>query len=137
MRKFSRAGIMASSAMTLLWLAFCVPPAQAEEADQSGLTAGHVLACDTAEEVEAVLNATDADVSVRLTAVNDHFGRQSCNIVTAIFYRGDEAKTVLVPDGIVRIVKVNMVGYRSGDAWRRMTVPLAQYVGVLEQATSV
>jgi hypothetical protein len=134
MRKFSRAGIMASSATALLWLGLSAAPVQAGEA---GLSAGHVLACDTAEEVEAVLNATDSDLSARLIAVNDHFGQQSCNIVTAIFYQGDEAKTVLVPDGIVRIVKVNMVGYRSGGAWARMTTPLSQYVGVLEQATSV
>jgi hypothetical protein len=137
MRKLSRAGVIASSATVLLWLAFCVPPARAEEAAMAGLSAGHVLACDTAEEVEAVLNATDSDLTARLIAVNDHFGQQSCNIVTAIFYRGDEAKTVLVPDGIVRIVKVSMVGYRSGDAWTRMTTPLPQYVGVLEEATGV
>ena len=137
MRKLSRAGVMASSATALLWLGLSGSPVEAQQADQVGLTAGHVLACDTAEEVEAVLNATDSDVSARLIAVNDHFGQQSCNIVTAIFYQGDEAKTVLVPDGIVRIVKVSMVGYRSGDAWARMTTPLAQYVGVLEQATTV
>jgi hypothetical protein len=137
MRKFSRAGVLASSATALLWLNLSVSPVHAQQADQAGLTAGHVLACDTAEEVEAVLNAPDNDISVRLAAVNDHFGKQSCNVVTAIFYRGDEAKTVLVPDGIVRIVKVDLVGYRSGDAWMRMTTPLSQYVGVLEQATSV
>jgi hypothetical protein len=137
MRKFLRAGVMASSATALLWLSFSVPPVQAAEADQAGLSAGHVLACDTADEVEAVLNATDSDIAVRLAAVNDRFGKLSCNVVTAIFYRGDEAKTVLVPDGIVRIVKVDLVGYRSGNAWMRVTTPLAQYVGVLEQATSV
>jgi hypothetical protein len=137
MLRFSRAGLVASSATALLWLSFCAPPAQAEQVDQAGLTAGHVLACDTAEEVEAVLNATDGDIAVRLAAVNDRFGKQSCNVVTAIFYRGDEAKTVLVPDGVVRIVKVDLVGYRSGDAWMRMSTPLPQYVGVLEEATSV
>jgi hypothetical protein len=137
MRKFSRAGVAASSATALLWLTFCAPPAQAGQADQTGLTAGHVLACDTAEEVEAALNATESDLTARLAAINDRFGKQSCNIVNAIFYRGDDAKTVLVPDGIVRIVRVEMVGYRSGDAWTRMTIPLRLYVGVLEEATSV
>jgi hypothetical protein len=136
MRKFSRAGVAASSATALLLLTFC-SPVQAQQAGQGGLTAGHVLACDTAEEVEAVLNATDSNISVRLAAVNDRFGKQSCNVVTAIFYRGDEAKTVLVPDGVVRIVKVDLVGYRSGDAWMRISTPLRQYVGVLEEATSV
>jgi hypothetical protein len=136
MGRFSRAGVVASSATALLWLTLA-PPARAEPSDEAGLTTGHVLACDTADEVEAVLNATQSDMLVRVAAINDRFGKQSCNIVTAIFYRGDEAKTVLVPDGVVRIVKVNMIGYRSGDAWLRMTIPLPLYVGVLEAATSV
>jgi hypothetical protein len=137
MGRFSRAGVVASSATALLWLTFCALPARAGQSDEAGLSTGHVLACDTAEEVEAVLNATQSDMLVRVAAINDRFGKQSCNIVTAIFYRGDDAKTVLVPDGVVRIVKVNMIGYRSGDAWLHMTIPLPQYVGVLEAATSV
>ena len=99
MRKLSRAGVAASGATALL-LSLCSPV----QAERAGLTAGHVLACDTAEEVEAVLNATDGDISVRLAAVNDRFGKQSCNVVTALFYRGDEAKTVLVRDGVRRVV---------------------------------
>ena len=137
MRKLSCAGVAASSAILLSWLAFSASPVQASGSEQPGLSTGHVLACDTAEEVEAVLKASESDLTVRLAAINDRFGKQSCNIVTAIFYRGDEAKTVLVPDGVVRIVRVNMVGYRSGDAWLRMSTPLPQYVGVLEAATSV
>jgi hypothetical protein len=137
MRKLSCAGVAASSAILLSWLGFCASPVQAGDGEQAGLSSGHILACDTAEEVEAVLDATDINMLVRLAAVNERFGKQSCNIVTAIFYRGDEAKTVLVPDGVVRIVRVNMIGYRSGDAWMRMSTPLPQYVGVLEAATSV
>jgi hypothetical protein len=139
MCRLTRAGALASSAYILIWLVAGALPAQADAivGDGAGLSTGHVLACDTVDEVEAVLNATDDDLSARLAAINARFGDQSCNIVTVIFYRGDEAKTVLVPDGIVRIVKVDVVGYRSGDAWMRMTKPLPQYVGVLEEATSV
>jgi hypothetical protein len=140
MLKVSCAGVLSSSAVALLCLAISAPPIRADEsmpADAASLSTGHVLACDTAEEVEAVLDSRAGDIATRVSTVNDRFGKQSCNIVTAIFYRGNEAKTVLVPDGIVRIIKVDLVGYRAGGAWMRMATPMAQYVGVLEKATSV
>jgi hypothetical protein len=133
MFKLSCASILASGAAALLWFASCAPV----QADEPGLAAGHVLACDTADEVEAVLNSAGDDLSARLVAINDRYGKESCNIVTAMFYRGEEAKTVLVPDGVVRIIKVDMIGYRAGDAWMRLEKPVAQYVGVLEEATRV
>jgi hypothetical protein len=126
--------VLAPPVFALLCMAASAPPVRAVEA---GLTTGHVLACDTADEVEAVLKAGDAGVPASLASVNERFGSQSCNVVTAIFYRGDEDRTVLIPDGIVRIIKVDMVGYRSGSAWMRMSRPLPQYVGVLEEATRV
>jgi hypothetical protein len=126
--------VLAPPVFALLCMAASAPPVRADEA---GLTTGHVLACDTADEVEAVLKAGDAGVPASLASVNERFGSQSCNVVTAIFYRGDEDRTVLIPDGIVRIIKVDMVGYRSGSAWMRMSRPLPQYVGVLEEATRV
>jgi hypothetical protein len=134
MLKLIYAGALASTALISLSFAATTPVSAPDEAQ---LTSGHVLACDTAEEIEAVLNSTGDNISTRVVAINDRFGKESCNIVTAIFYRGDQAKTVLVPDGIVRIVKVNMIGYRDGEAWMRMSRPVAQYVGVLEKATSV
>ena len=134
MLKLFYAGALASSALISLSFAADAPAVQE---DQSQLSSGHVLACDTPDEVEAMLNSRGDDMSARLVAINDRYGKESCNVVTAIFYRGDEAKTVLVPDGIVRIIKVSMVGYRDGDAWTRMSKPVAQYVGVLEKATSV
>jgi hypothetical protein len=134
MLKFYRSGILASSAFALVWLASSAPGVHAEETQ---VTMGRVLFCDTAAQIEAVLSSDGSDISARLMTVNDRYGKESCNVVTAMFYLGDEAKTVLVPDGIVRITKVNMVGYRAGDAWMRMTKPVEQYIGVLEKATSV
>jgi hypothetical protein len=134
MSRFSPAIVLAPAAFALLCMTASAPPVRADEA---GLTSGHVLACDTADEVEAVLKAGDLNLPASLASVNERFGSQSCNVVTAIFYRGDQDRTVLVPDGIVRIIKVDMVGYRSGNAWMRMTRPLSQYVGVLEDATRV
>lgn len=117
-----------------LWFAACVSSARAEEPAPS---TGHILACDTADEVEAVLNSGAGDIDARIAKINDRFGKQSCNVVTAMFYRGDEAKTVLVHDGVVRIIKVDVVGVRAGDTWMRMSRPVQQFVGVLEKALDV
>lgn len=135
MFKLSRASVLVSSAIALAWLASSTPAAQAEET--TGLAAGNVLVCDTPEEVEAVLTSQAGDMAARLTQANDHFGAQACNVVTAIFYRGDEGKTVISSDGAVRIVQVDLIGFRSGDAWLRMNKPAAKYAGVLEDSTGV
>lgn len=135
MSKLSRASVLASSAAALVWLAASMPAAQAEET--TGLAAGNVLVCDTPEQVEAVLTSQAGDMATRLTQANARFGAQACNVVTAIFYRGDEAKTVISADGAVRIVQVDLIGFRSGDAWLRMNSPAAKYAGVLEDSTGV
>jgi hypothetical protein len=131
----SRASVLASGALALLWLA---PSAQAAEMDQPpALVAGHVLVCDTPEEVEAVLASQAGDIAARLSTVNARFGKQACDVVTAVFYRGDEAKIVLSSDGVVRIIKVAMLGVRAGESWMRLARPVSQYAGVLEDSTGV
>lgn len=132
MLKPSYAAILASTA--LLSLASGAPPVQAAD---SGISGGHILVCDTAEEVEAVLASRGANVAASLVMVNNHFGKQSCNVVTVAFYRGDEAKTMLSRDGIVRIVKVNVIGVLTADGWVSIDKPMPQYVGILEKATIV
>jgi hypothetical protein len=133
MYNFSCASVLAAGAFALA-LAAAVP-VQAEET--SGLVAGNVLVCDTAEEVEAVLTSRSGDMNARLIQANDHYGSSACTVVTAIFYRGDEAKTVISEDGAVRIVQVDLVGLRTGDTWLRMNKPAAKYAGVLEDSTGV
>jgi hypothetical protein len=135
MSKLSRAGVLTSAAFALVWLASSTPPVQAEET--TGLAAGNVLVCDTSDEVEAVLTSKVGDMAARLNQANDRFGEEACSIVTAIFYRGDETKTVISEDGAVRIVKVDLIGFRSGDAWTRMSKPAAKYAGVLEDSTGI
>jgi hypothetical protein len=106
-------------------------------AEGSGLSTGHVLACNTPDEVEAFVASHSADAEARLVAVNGHFGEQSCNIVTVAFYRSDEVKVILVPDGVVRIIKVKVVGVETDDGWEMIDSPMPQFVGVLESATMV
>jgi hypothetical protein len=64
-------------------------------------------------------------------------GMTSCSIVTAMFYKGDQAKSILSPKGVVHIIKVTMVGYQQGSAWMIMAKLMEQYAGELEDATSV
>jgi hypothetical protein len=106
-------------------------------AEGGGLSTGHVLACNTSDEVEAFVASHSTDAETRLVAVNGHFGKQSCNIVTVAFYKSDDVKVILVPDGVVRIIKVNVVGVETDDGWEMIDKPMPQFVGVLESATMV
>jgi hypothetical protein len=138
MSKLFGAGILTSAAIALLWVTVGAAPVQAdEEADESGLSVGHTLVCDTPQEVEAVLSATTSDMTARLIAINNRYGKESCNVLTVLFYQGDAAKTILAPEGLVHIVKVDIVGYRSGDSWLRLSKPMEQYAGVLEKGSDV
>jgi hypothetical protein len=127
--------VATSSAIAVMWLAASTPPALAD--DQTDLVAGNVLVCDTPEEVEAVLTSGARDIGARLGEANDRFGQHACSVVAAIFYKGDETKTVLSQDGAVHIIKVDLIGFRAGDAWLRMAKPAAKYAGVLEDSTNV
>ena len=109
-------------------------PAKAADVE---ISTGHLLVCDTPEEVSAVLASKEKDIAARLTSANAHYGKDSCNVVTLAFVRGEEATTVLVPDGVVRIVKVTVVGVRTGSAWVRVDKPMDQYAGILESALGV
>jgi hypothetical protein len=103
----------------------------------SAVSAGHVLICDTPQELEAFLNKRDGDVAARVVAVNSFYGTESCTVVTVAFVKQFEAKVVLVPNGIVRIIKVNVVGIETQGGWTRFNKPLSRYLGVLEDATMV
>jgi hypothetical protein len=138
MSRLVGAGILVSAAAALLWVAVGAAPVRAdEEGDGSGLSVGHTLVCDTPQEVEAVLSSNTSDMSARLIAINNRYGKESCNVLTVLFYQGDAAKTILSPEGLVHIVKVDIVGYRSGDSWLRLSKPMAQYAGVLEKGSDV
>ena len=131
---FSRASILASTIFALLVAAACAPPVQA---DETNLVIGHGVVCDTAEEVKAVIAPAGDDAQQRLLNVNDRYGKEACNIVTVIFYKGDEATTILTPEGIVHVVKVQVIGVKSGALWLHMQTPMDQYTAILEAASSV
>jgi hypothetical protein len=128
-----RTGMLASAASALLWLAACAPPVQAAEKQ---LSVGRGFICDTPEEVEAVLTPHENDISARLANVNDRFGKDACTFATSVFYSREDAKTALTPEGVVRIEKVQLVGYLVGDELR-IAKPAEQYFGVVEAAASL
>lgn len=134
MRSFFRGGMLAAAAAALAGLgAFDAPAARAEKSEYS---VGRGIVCDTSEQIEAIVTPGKQDVGARMDAVNARYGAQACTVVTALFLREDEQKRVLVPDGIVRIVKVKVVGIRNGAAWVGVSEPMEQYVGIHEEAMS-
>jgi hypothetical protein len=114
-------------------IALCASPIQAAELE---LSIGSGLVCNTAQEVEAVVMPRDSDVQRRVMRVNDLYGKDACNIVTVIFFRGDEAKTMLVPEGVVHVVEVQIVGVRSEGVWVHISMPMDQYAAILDNATN-
>jgi hypothetical protein len=131
----TRASVLASGAIALALVTTSAPLALAD--DQPDLAAGDVLVCDTPQEVEAVATSSGPDLAARVGQANERFGGQACGIITAIFYKGDETKTVMSQDGAVRIIQVDLIGLRAGDAWLRMLKPASKYAGVLEASTEV
>jgi hypothetical protein len=126
--------ILASSMLASLWL---TSSAIAADAAPTALTAGHGVLCDTQEELAAFVSNNKDDAAAKLTAVNDKYGKESCTVLSALFYKGDEVSEVLAPEGIVHVFKVQIVEYRLGDDWVHLSKPMDQYVGVLERATTV
>jgi hypothetical protein len=139
MLKLSSKSIAALALSSAFW--FSASPLNADPmqtlADDSGPSTGHVVACNTPDEVEAFLASHSPDAEARLVAVNGHFGKQSCNIVTVAFYKTVDVKVILVPDGVVRIIKAQVVGVETEDGWEMIDKPMPQFVGVLESATMV
>ena len=131
MLKLSHPGMLASTAFALLWLALCAPPTRA---DEKQLSVGRGFICNTAEELEAVLTPNEKEISIRLQNVNKRFGEEACTFATSVFYSHEDAKTVLTPEGIVRVEKVQLVGYLVGDELQ-IAKPAEQYFGALEAMT--
>jgi hypothetical protein len=127
-------GFLASASLISLWLGWTAIPASAER--QPPLI-GYGLFCGTGQEIEAAIGVRSRDIVEILTRVNDRFGHESCNVLTATFFRGDETRTVLIPEGVVHILKVRMVGFQNGDAWRQLAAPTDRYVAIFEKAERV
>ena len=117
-----------------LSLASLAAPAQSPN---QSLAAGHGLVCDTAEEVEAFVARPDEKIDAALARVNGRFGTGACSILTSVFRRCEQADTVMIPDGIVRITRIEIVGVADGAALVRLKQPRVQYTPIFEKADSV
>jgi hypothetical protein len=134
MNSISRVLIGAPAALVLSLAAFAAPA----QSPRESLRAGHGLVCDTAEEVEAFVGAgADERVDAALARVNGRFGTGACSILTSVFRRCEQADTVMIPDGIVRITRIEIVGVADGAAVVRLKQPRVQYTPIFEKAESV
>jgi hypothetical protein len=130
--------VIAVAASYAFWLnSWPIQASPLQIANGSEISVGHVIACDTPQQVESFLGNYDGDVGARLVAVNAQFGKQSCEIVTIAFVKVTEAKVVLVSNGIVRIIEVKIVGMETPGGWTSVLKPLPKYIGVLESAMMV
>jgi hypothetical protein len=77
MRSVVKASILASTIFAALSAAACSQPVLA---DESNLTVGHGVVCDTADEVKAVVAPVDNDLQKRLLNVNEQYGEEACNM---------------------------------------------------------
>jgi hypothetical protein len=137
MTNISRVLIGAPVAL-VLWLAAFAAPAQSPSQSVQNLAAGHGLVCDTAEEVAAFVGAgADEKVDAALARVNGRFGTGACSILTSVFRQCEQANTVMIPDGIVRITRIEIVGVADGAAVVRLKQPRVQYTPIFEKAESI
>ena len=126
--------LLASTAAMAGSTGWTASPVQAEQAQPS---IGYGMFCDTGEEIETAVGISSRDIGDVLSRVNSQFGEESCNVLTAIYFKSEEERTVLVPEGIVRVLKVKLVGFRSGPAWTQIPTPMEQYVAIFEKATRI
>jgi hypothetical protein len=134
MTSISRVLIGAPAALVLSIVAFGAPA----QSQGQRLATAHGLVCDTAEEVEAFVGANpDENVDVALARVNNRFGTGACSILTSVFRRCEQADTVMIPDGILRITRIEIVGVANGSALVALKQPKVQYTPIFEKADSV
>jgi hypothetical protein len=126
-------GLLALVALGVLWLGSI---ASAEPS--AGLSMSRTLVCDTAEEVRAYMDGDPREeTTAALARVNAKYGKDACNVVTTSFRKGEQANTVLLPDGIVRITKIEIFGVVANGSLIRLATPQTQYAPVFEKATRV
>jgi hypothetical protein len=134
MTSISRFLIGAPVALVLSLAASAAPARSPSES----LAAGHGLVCDTAEEVEAFVGAgADEKVDAALARVNGRFGTGACSIMTSVFRLCEQANTVMIADGIVRITRIEIIGVADGSALVRLKEPKVQYTPIFEKAESI
>jgi hypothetical protein len=125
-------GLLAYVALGVLWLGSIA------SAEPVGLSMSRTVVCDTAEEVSAYMDGDPREETMAaLARVNGKYGKDACNVVTTLFRKGEQTDTVLLPDGIVRITKIEIFGVVANGSLIRLATPQTQYAPVFEKATRV
>jgi hypothetical protein len=104
---------------------------QPARASAPQFTVGNILLCDKPEQVEAFFASAKASAQVAVSPTPT----ASCGLVTAVFRTETAGKTILLSNGILHVVKIEMVGMRASDSWVKMSKPFTGFAGVLEAAT--
>jgi hypothetical protein len=126
-------GFLAFVALGVLWLGSI-----ASAKPSADLSMSRTLVCDTAEEVSAYMDGNPhEETTAALARVNDEYGKDACNVVTTLFRKGEQADTVLLPEGIVRITKIEIFGVVANGSLIRLATPQTQFAPVFEKATRV
>jgi hypothetical protein len=123
-----------------LFLISAYPAAANAEAnsEDGDLTVARGLVCDTPEEVQAFVGLNpDEKADDALASINGRFGTNACSILTTVFRKGAETNTLAIPQGIVRIVQVEIVGVVDGPAIMQLKNPRTQFAPIFEEATGV
>jgi hypothetical protein len=128
MLKVIGSGTTASLAF-LLWFA---PHGNAAHLNNTAPLVARGVFCDTPEEVTALVTVSDGDIAARLRTVNDRFGKEACNMITAAYFKDAEACSIPLSQGIVHVVKVTMISFRGGTEWMHLAKPMKQYVPIFE-----
>jgi hypothetical protein len=125
-------GLLAYVVLGVLWLGSIA------SAEPVGLSMSRTVVCDTAEEVSAYMDGDPREETMAaLARVNGKYGKDACNVVTTLFRKGEQTDTVLLPDGIVRITKIEIFGVVANGSLIRLATPQTQYAPVFEKATRV
>jgi len=126
--------MLALVALGFLWLSTL----GASSEPSVGLTMSRTLVCDTPEEVEAFVGGDwHEQIDTALARVNNQYGEDACNVVSAIFKKSDQANTILISDGVIRVTKIEIFGFVANGSLLPLAKPVIQFAPVFEPATSV
>ena len=99
---------------------------------------GQTVACDSAQEVKSfVAGKTDERARAALNRVNHHYGKDACSVETLVFAPENKAAAVITPEGLVEIIKVQVLGVVDGSQFKELARPLTQYVPAIAKGLEV
>lgn len=94
------------------------------------------LVCDTQEQIESLYRDYKAsELQTRLAVVNAQ--SKACAFLHIAYVGAEEVSKLPVPDGFVRILKVQVIGSLIGNMWAKIEPEDIQYIAVFEKAQGV